>query len=136
MSKGKLYLFAALASAAGILWVLLNREAPGGAHVLSPCLFRNVTGIPCPSCGSTHAVEKLLKLDWRGAFYDNPLGYVIALSLIVVPAWLLYDVLSRKSSFYRFYSQCEKVIRKPWVAATLIVLITANWIWNICKYNV
>ena len=135
MSKRTLYLFASLASVVGLSWVLFNVLAPGGAHTPDLCPFRNVTGLPCPSCGSTHAVLKLLKLDWKGALYDNPLGYVVAAALVVLPAWILYDLVRRKASFYFFYKRSEAVIGKRWVALALILLVTANWIWSIYKYT-
>ena len=135
MSKRTLYLFASLASVVGLSWVLFNVLAPEGAHTPDLCPFRNVTGLPCPSCGSTHAVLKLLNLDWKGALYDNPLGYVVAAALAVLPAWILYDLVLRKSSFYSFYTRSEAVIRKRWVAVTLILLVTVNWIWSIYKYT-
>lgn len=33
-----------------------------------PCPFLRLTGIPCPGCGTTHAVRALLCGDFLGAF--------------------------------------------------------------------
>jgi len=134
MSRKKLYLFVTLASVVGCLWVLFNVISPGGAHTPDLCIFKNITGIPCPSCGTTHAVLKLMHLDWKGAFYDNPLGYIIAAALLVLPAWMAYDYSQKKSSFFTFYKKTEAFIRRPWVAAMLILLVTANWMWSIYKF--
>lgn len=99
------------------------------------CLFKNVTGIPCPSCGTTHSVLKLVQMDWSGALMENPLGYVTGAGLLVIPVWIIFDLLKGTSSFYNQYKKTEELIRKRWVAASLIMLITANWIWTILKYR-
>ena len=37
------------------------------------CLFRKLTGVPCPGCGMTRAHLAVLRLDFRAAFYYHPL---------------------------------------------------------------
>ncbi len=132
MSKKGLYLFASIASVAGIAWLAFAAADPHASG--SVCLFRNVTGIPCPSCGSTHAVLKLMHMDWMGALQDNPLGFVLAAALLVLPVWLLYDLVRKKSSFYHFYTLSEAFVRRRAVAIPLVALVLANWLWNIYKY--
>lgn len=39
------------------------------------CVFRSVTGIPCPTCGITRATFSLLRLDLQGAFDNHPLVF-------------------------------------------------------------
>ena len=38
------------------------------------CPFRALTGIPCPTCGTTHAAVALLRGDVGGALAANPLA--------------------------------------------------------------
>lgn len=38
-----------------------------------PCLFRFVTGIPCPSCGMTRAFLSFLSFDFPSSFSYHPL---------------------------------------------------------------
>ena len=45
------------------------------------CLFRNLTGLPCPFCGSTRAVGNIVHGNFIEALYLNPLGYVFLLLL-------------------------------------------------------
>ncbi len=50
------------------------------------CIFRRVTGLPCPSCGMTRAYISLFKGDIANAFFMHPLFPlvpVIAVLLIV-----------------------------------------------------
>jgi len=49
----------------------------------SVCLFRNVTGLPCPFCGSTRSVGHILQGEFSAAVYSNPLGY-FGLAFLVV----------------------------------------------------
>lgn len=135
MSRKAVYLFGALASLTGYIWIIFNIISPNGMQTPDLCLFKNVTGIPCPSCGTTHAVLKLVHMDWTGAIMDNPLGYVIGIGLLVMPVWIAYDQLKGKSTFYDRYKKTEALIRNKWVAASLILLVTANWIWTIYKYK-
>lgn len=46
----------------------------------APCLFRALTGLPCPGCGMTHAWRALLHGDWLASWRFHPLG---------IPAFLL-----------------------------------------------
>ena len=43
-----------------------------------PCIFREVTGLPCPSCGSTRAVLALARLDVARAMRLSPISVVAA----------------------------------------------------------
>ena len=49
----------------------------------SLCLFRNVTGLPCPFCGSTRSVGHILQGEFSAALQSNPLGY-FGLAFLVV----------------------------------------------------
>lgn len=46
------------------------------------CLFRAVTGVPCPGCGMAHALIHALNLDLAASFKAHPLG------LPLLAAWL------------------------------------------------
>ncbi|MBP5620938.1 MAG: DUF2752 domain-containing protein [Thermoguttaceae bacterium] len=66
---------------------------PGGVK-LPPCLFHETTGFYCPGCGSTRALQRLLRGDVLGAFRHNLLvvpGLVAILYLYVcelIDLWL------------------------------------------------
>lgn len=46
-------------------------------YLLVGCPIRFFTGICCAGCGMTRAAFSLLKLDFAGAFYFNPLIYTM-----------------------------------------------------------
>ncbi len=120
---------------AGYLWVLFSichtslTEAKG----VEICVFRIVTGIPCPACGSTRAVVSIFKGDFYEAMYTNPLGFLIAFAMLILPFWLITDTILKKDSLFKFYLWFEKFILKKNVMIIVILLILANWGWNIYK---
>jgi len=56
----------------------------------SVCVFKNITGLPCPTCGSTRAVGRLFALDFAGAVAMNPLT---SLGAAVIAVWAIGDLL-------------------------------------------
>ena len=122
-------------SLAGFGWVILNLLQPGKMQALSACPFRAVTGIPCPACNSTHSVVKIIQLNWIGAWFDNPLGFVLTAGLFVFPVWILFDTVRAKSTFYEWYLATEQFVRRRWVAIQLIAIVVANWLWSIHKFT-
>ncbi|MDU1911668.1 DUF2752 domain-containing protein [Fusobacterium sp.] len=48
----------------------------------SICLFINIFGLPCPSCGMTRAYISLGHLDIKKAFYYHPLFWSVPLILL------------------------------------------------------
>ena len=42
-----------------------------------PCIFRFITGWKCPGCGVSHMLVALLRLDFAGAFSENPFAFVL-----------------------------------------------------------
>ncbi len=54
------------------------------------CVFKGLTGLPCPTCGSTRAVARLFGLDPAGALVMNPFTTLVA---VVIAAWAVVDLL-------------------------------------------
>jgi hypothetical protein len=54
------------------------------------CLFKSLSGLPCPTCGSTRAVARLFARDPAGALAMNPLT---TLGALAVAAWALADLV-------------------------------------------
>jgi hypothetical protein len=54
---------------------MLAMRSSGFSTGPSLCLFRNITGLPCPFCGSTRSVGHILQGEFSAALFSNPLGY-------------------------------------------------------------
>ncbi len=134
--RNRLYSILTACCAAGYVWLFYNIWKPplnGQEPAVGVCLIRQVTSVPCPSCGSTQSVIHLLHGEYVDALYWNPLGMVILSGLVILPLWILFDLVSGKQTLVKFYRDAEKLLRKPWVAIPLVVFVLANWVWNIVK---
>ena len=47
------------------------------------CIFRLMTGIPCPGCGMTRAWLAALRLDYAAAFAYHPLFWVVPIAFVL-----------------------------------------------------
>jgi len=97
------------------------------------CVIKHTTGIPCPSCGSTRSVISLINGDFSKALYINPLGFLIAVIMILLPFWIITDLVNKKNTLFKFYKKIEIILQKKIIAIPLILIIIINWIWNIIK---
>ncbi len=133
MTKNRLYLLLIFGLTAGYGWLAWSLWHYNTHNDFTPCLFKNVTGIACPSCGSTRSLIEICRGNIIDAFFINPLGFIVAGILFIFPFWLLYDFILSKESLYNSYIKFEKTLKIKWVAIILITLILANWAWNILK---
>ncbi len=74
---------AMLWSAAAISAVILRPLWIAIAPYLGSCTFRKITGIPCPSCGTTRTALALLDFEPGLALAINPLATVAAVIFVI-----------------------------------------------------
>ena len=132
MSKNKLYATFLIASIAGYAYFFYSINYSESSH-LKFCIIKSITGYPCPSCGTTRAVKLFLKGDFYTSIQMNPFGIIVAILMITVPFWILFDLITKKETFYKNYKKSELILRKKPLAIILIILVILNWIWNIKK---
>ena len=136
MTRNQLYFFLLSISIGGYIWLGWNIYSNRlGYNNLTVCFFKNVTGLPCASCGATRSLLLVLKGELSNAIHTNPLGIILGIFLAFIPVWIVYDLVTTKESFYTFYLRSEFTLRKKWIATGSIALIMINWIWNIYKNN-
>ncbi len=134
LSSRKLYTILLIACATGYFWIFYNYAYnPGYQEGVNTCIIKQVTSIPCPSCGTTRAVLTLFNLQLLESLYWNPIGLIIVGIMVFAPIWIAIDLILKKDSLYLFYGKIERFFRIRWVAIISIILILANWIWNIQK---
>jgi len=119
----------------GYAWLFINFSGHVNSETgkLSFCFFKLITHLPCPACGSTRSVLSILGGEYLQACYLNPLGFVIVSIMIITPVWILYDYIKRKSSLLQFYQKAESKLIQKQIAVPAILMILANWFWNIYK---
>lgn len=132
MSKNKLYTFVLVACLLGFLYLIYSINYSESSH-LKFCIFKNVTGYPCPSCGTTRAVQLFLRGNFVASLQMNPFGILVSILMLVLPFWIVYDGITHKDTFYTNYKKVEAILKTKWLAIMLIFLVILNWIWNIKK---
>lgn len=132
MSRNRLYALILVACLSGFIYLIYSLQFSESAD-FTVCLIKNVTGIPCPSCGTTRAVELIFKGYFFDALQVNPFGILVSCSMTVVPFWIVLDIITKKETFFIFYKKTETFVRIKGIAITLIILVLLNWIWNIYK---
>ena len=93
---------------------------------LTLCVFKGLTGLPCPTCGSTRTLGRLFALDVAGAWSQNPLA---TLGAVAVAAWGLADLAllpRRRALGLEIAPRLGPALR--WGALGLLL---ANWVYLI-----
>jgi hypothetical protein len=88
------------------------------------CVFKGLTGLPCPTCGSTRALGRLAVFDLAGAAAMNPLA---TLAFGLVAAWAVVDLvlLPRRRAL-----SLEVEPRLAWrLRIAALALFLANWVY-------
>lgn len=90
------------------------------------CAFKQLTGLPCPTCGSTRTLGRLADLDAAGALAMNPL---VAVSTIALLLWALADlVLLPRGRALRLEARGGLGLA---LRGGLVLLALANWVFLI-----
>jgi hypothetical protein len=112
--------------AAAVSAAALAFAAPGFvgrvASVLSPCLLKTFTSVPCPACGSGRATLALARLDLSAAFMSNPLFSLAALLFVSGGVVALALALSGRGV-------PEPRALPLALRAALVLALAANWGW-------
>ena len=135
MERKRLYRLILLLSLAGYLWIgWCTASAPLHGSAPAVCLFREVTHLPCPACGTTRSLILLMNGAFRKSFVMNPFGAPLAAGLVIIPLWIISDILRKRESFLRWYASAECFLaERRWISIPLIALVVINWVWNITK---
>jgi Protein of unknown function (DUF2752) len=101
-----------LVTAALLGAVIIYRHPPGHNAWYPPCIFKKITGLDCPGCGSTRACYRLL----HGEFYQAA-GHNILL-LIFLPAIFIGLITFFTGRWQRLWQW----LNKPWVVLWMVLL--------------
>ena len=123
-----------IACFAGYIWLYFGlSQEHSMSKPIEVCLIKQFTNIPCPSCGSTRSILSLTKGNFIEAFSVNPMGFLIAIIMFLLPLWIIADITAKRTTLFNFYQKTETYLKRPQFAIPLILLVIINWIWNITK---
>jgi len=124
MKKGELnlpliYFSIALLGVIGLVILLQFNSIP---HY--PCVFKLLTGHPCPTCGATRLTESVFHLKFIDAFLFNPMIFICCILFLL---WGFYG-------FFQLFSRRKIVVNlslKEWFFLRIIIVcvIIFNWIY-------
>ena len=113
------FLWLAAAASALALRPLWLAAAP----ILRPCVFRAITGIPCPTCGTTRAATAFLNGEFLTAFAANPLAAGFGLLFVVgAPLATLWAIA-------RWPVPLLSTPIPMWIRVGAVALVAINWLW-------
>ncbi len=92
------------------------------------CIFRAVTGWPCPSCGLTRAFIALGHGQLSEAVFLNIMSPILFVLVAAIFAGAAFEVLSGRLFLRALW---ERV--KNQVLIAVLVLAAISWAWNIFK---
>lgn len=108
-----------IAGAAGLQAGLVSLGFPGWQ-----CPFLHVTGLPCPGCGLSRAMVKLLEGDWRTSLELHAFAPLFVVALLLV-TWAA--ILPQQQRAW-FIGRLEWVERRTGITAILLVGLMLYWL--------
>jgi len=105
-----------VAAAVGAAWLWMGLPRP-------VCPLLAATGVPCPGCGTTRALEAVLAGDWSAAVQWNPLA---CLALAGVVLFDLYAAIVLLGRLPRWRPRGPLPLS---VRGGLIAAVALNWLW-------
>ena len=97
------------------------------APLMPACPFRAITGVPCPTCGSTHAAVALMHGRLGAALAANPLATLAGIAFLagglIAPLW----------AAMRWPVPDVPAPLPGWLRAALVAVLLASWTYLIVR---
>lgn len=111
-----------LGAGVAAIWLRLGLPRP-------ICHFREWTGVPCPTCGSSRMIEALLSGDAFEALRWNPLAL---LTLGLLASWAVTSTLRHLCGLPRLHPVLESWERTA-LRLSAVALLVAGWAYLIWR---
>ncbi|MCD6161577.1 MAG: DUF2752 domain-containing protein [candidate division Zixibacteria bacterium] len=111
-----------------VVWMILIIGALAMYRFRPPstCLFHNLTGVPCLSCGVTRAVGAFFSGEFISMLCFNPLAVLFCAALFFFSLFKLVEYIFRFKLRIDVSSKISLAVR-----VTVIFLVAANWLFLI-----
>lgn len=112
----------------GLLYAVIALLALAAARclpvldIMPACAFRQLTGIPCPTCGATRSLVLLAEGDLAGSFFFNPAVPLTLIAIFLLGMAQFLAWFDRAMITFQVTSSEARLFRTGTVAALL-----ANW---------
>lgn len=111
------------------IWLLMIAGAvylflfePGRSGFFPVCVFRALTGLTCPGCGTTRALHEITHGHFKAAFMLNPL--LLLASPFLIYAFLRYSVIVMRGGMPR-----RNALPAPYIYA-IFYIVVGFWIFR------
>ena len=106
----------------GLVGVSLIYIVPDPFAFVPPCLFKEITGIPCPACGATHAGYFLGRFDFLRSIDANPFFFFLFLGLAIAAANGLAGLFIGKRVAVDLSAEEHRIVRR-----TVMLSFPISW---------
>ena len=94
-----------------------------------PCIWKMITGIPCPGCGLTRAFIFAVQFNFIEAVRMNILFLPLSAGMTVFFVCALADVFAGR----QWIKRVNSFLAKKWVVALAAILTALSWYYNIVR---
>ena len=113
-----------LLSIAGAIYLFVFE--PGRSGFFPVCVFRSLTGLTCPGCGTTRALHEITHGHFKAAFMLNPL--LLLASPFLIYAFLRYSVIVMRGGVPR-----KNALPAPYVYAIFFIVV-GFWVFRNTRF--
>ena len=96
------------------------------ARFVPSCIFHDITGVPCLTCGGTRSAVALSQFDILSSFLNNPLVPLFAAGLFVFSTLISIGYVLNKNAELILSTTEKKLIRY-----SVFAIIGVNWLFLI-----
>jgi hypothetical protein len=107
------------------LLVLAAAWLPPVLVLVPECVFKGLTGIPCPTCGATRSVVHLSHGDIAAALFMNPLSVLFMIAAVTYFLYCLITLIFGLPRLIITLSDQEKNIMRTGV----VMILLAQWVY-------
>jgi Protein of unknown function (DUF2752) len=111
--------------AAAAIWLMLGLPWPR-------CLFLNLTGHPCLTCGATRAGIQFFHGNLLAAWRWNPLAFAVFCGLTIFD---IYAAVILVTGAPRLRIQTVTSTERKWMRILILVLLALNWIYLLVTWE-